>query len=68
MTSEVWLTTTEAGSALGYSSDWVLAQIKAGKLPATINKGEVRRSYRIRREDLAAFERGYLSADGASQR
>ncbi len=68
MTSDEWLTTTEAGSALGYSSDWVLGQIKTGKLSAMINKGEVRRSYRIRREDLAAFEREYLSAGGASQR
>lgn len=66
MTIDEWLTTTQVGAELGRSRDWVVGQIKTGRLTAQVFTGGERNSYRIRRENLAAFEREYLTADRAS--
>lgn len=50
-----WLSTEEAASSIGMTTEWVRDQIVSGRLPATVYSTGKRRTYRIRAEDWTQF-------------
>ncbi len=54
--SNSWLTVADCAARLHTSTDQVLAEIKAGRLPARIlQRPSGRRMYRIEPDDFAAY-------------
>jgi len=55
-----WYTTSEIAHLLGFSDRWVRRQIEMGRLKATAFDAGSRRTLRIHRRDLTAFQSQYL--------
>lgn len=53
-------TTTQVGDILGFTSAWVLGEIKAGRLAASVHRNPQRNSYRIGKEDLDRYTASYM--------
>ncbi len=61
MTNEGWLTTAQAAGELGVAHQTITRWIREGKLRARAIHVHGRPVYRIRRSDLAAFVRRYVT-------
>jgi excisionase family DNA binding protein len=55
-----WMTTSEVGDLLGFSDRWVRRQVELGRLKAIAFDAGSRRTLRVHRRDLAAFQSHYL--------
>ena len=62
-----WIGTEEAARRIGMGTDWVRAQIAAGRLAARLWQVGKRTTIRIRAADLEQFRRKYSRDFGRSR-
>ncbi len=57
---ERWYTTTEVADKLGFTSAWVLGEIKAGRMAASVHVNPQRNAYRISQRQLDRYVAVYM--------